>query len=349
MAEHDEQPTEVQEIVPAESGIVSLGDTMTTAQLRASTKKAQEQRAIITEYVKDHLVEGTDYGTIGSFKKNTLFKPGQEKIFSLMNLTSRLEKDADTLEMVGKQDGVVAYICRVYRKGEEIAQGRGAAKVGDNGRDINATIKIAEKRARMDACLSLGFSEFFTQDLEDPEYRDNANGGAPAKPASDKQRDFVKSLVKEALSGRDDVTVSYLKAFYSVNGIADPKNMTGVEASAFIEKAKAGKLQLPPDEEDTPDEPTAPQSDVEPEEGEIVAEPETEPQTAPAPLVNAQFRKDVEAKFMDLGMSVQDRMRIYREVWGQPFPPAAQPEYDKHWIAIDDYLNKVAEGDRDVD
>lgn len=193
------------QLVPTQSGVSSLGDTMTTAQLKASTKKAQDQRAIVTTYVKDHLVKGVDYGQIGSFKKDVLFKPGQEKIFSLMNLTSRLEMDADTIKMVGGGDGVVAYICRVYRKGEEIAQGRGAAKVGENGRDINSTIKIAEKRARMDACLSLGFSEFFTQDLEDPEYRPGVNSEAKTSyPATDKQRALVSSKLEELGIDKED-------------------------------------------------------------------------------------------------------------------------------------------------
>jgi hypothetical protein len=181
--------------------VTSLGDVMTTAQLKASTRKAQEQRAIITTYVRDHLVKGVDYGQIGTFKKEVLFKPGQEKIFSLMNLTSRLEKDSDTIDMIGDGAGVVAYICRVYRKGEEIAQGRGAAKVGENSRDINSTIKIAEKRARMDACLSLGFSEFFTQDLEDPEYRNTnnvaANQNGLSGPATDKQRTLISKKLEE--------------------------------------------------------------------------------------------------------------------------------------------------------
>jgi len=186
----------------ATTTITGLGDVMTTAQLKASTKRAQDQRAIITEYVRKHLVKGVDYGKIGNFKKDVLFKPGQEKIFSLMNLTSRLEKDADTIEMIGGGSGVVAYICRVYRKGEEIAQGRGAAKVGENNRDINATIKIAEKRARMDACLSLGFSEFFTQDLEDPEYRnttDTQSSDTPGKieTATPKQRALIQKKLEE--------------------------------------------------------------------------------------------------------------------------------------------------------
>lgn len=214
---------------PDAPGISSLGDVMTTAQLRASTKKAQDHRAIITAYVRDHLVKGVDYGQIGSFKKDVLFKPGQEKIFSLMNLTSRLEKDSDTIEMIGGGAGVVAYICRVYRKGEEIAQGRGAAKVGENNRDINSTIKIAEKRARMDACLSLGFSEFFTQDLEDPEYREPTSKPVTKteRPASDKQRALIAKKLSEIGVAVEDQAGYLMEQF----GVETPLN---IETASFV-------------------------------------------------------------------------------------------------------------------
>jgi len=230
------------EIVPAVteralSPVASLGDVMTTAQLKASTKRAKEQREVITAYVKDHLVKGVDYGQIGTFKKDVLFKPGQEKIFSLMNLTSRLEKDHETIEMLGNEPGVIAYICRVYRKGEEIAQGRGAAKVGENSRDINATIKIAEKRARMDACLSLGFSEFFTQDLDDPEYHGNADrqpGGWEEQPASDKQRELIQRLLFDI-----GVAVEDQKG-YLIEQFAVKVPLTKKDASTVIGALKGG-------------------------------------------------------------------------------------------------------------
>lgn len=264
-----------------EVGVSSLTDVMTTATLRKGVKAATDQREIIIKYVKEHLKEGSDFGKIGSFSKSVLFKPGQEKIFSLMNLTSRLEKDTDTIEMLGNEKGVIAYICRVYRGGVEVAQGRGAAKVGEMKRDINSTIKIAEKRARMDACLSLGFSEFFTQDLDDPEYRNNATADAPAtspkdskqNPATQKQRDYIKSLIKELLASRDTVSGNYIKALYMENGVADPVNMTFEEASNFISALKDGKATLPDDNgNDDPTPPVEPQESPKDDiiEGEVV-------------------------------------------------------------------------------
>lgn len=257
------------EAQPSEIATASIYGTMTVGQLKKATVKMAEQRAVITEYVSGQLVEGVDYGKIhikkdcpnkytpqnckvgGHFSKSVLFKPGQEKIFSLFNLTAKLYRDVETLEMLGKPDGLVALICKVYRGDVEIAEGRGAAKIGDNSRDANATIKIAEKRARMDACLSLGFSEFFTQDIEDPEYRarlegesDSAGAGggdAPAAyPASQKQKDFIVSLMQQ-----EGIANNQMAAVCAANGIANPKEISKDQASDLIGKLKEGTYLRP--------------------------------------------------------------------------------------------------------
>lgn len=159
----------------------ALTSQLSLPALKRAVRDEKAKRQIIIDFVRDQLVEGTDFGKIHISKncpnkyacklsahlsKNNLFKPGQEKIFSLFQINSRLEKDNETLDMVGHGKGVIAYVCRAYRDGQLVAEGRGASSVGE---DANKAIKMAEKRARMDACLSLGFSEFFTQDLEDPQ------------------------------------------------------------------------------------------------------------------------------------------------------------------------------------
>lgn len=336
MADIDKETGEIIETTEPQTAMVtSLGDTMTTKSLQASVNRSQEQRTIISKYVKDHLVKGTDYGTIGSFKKDVLFKPGQEKIFSLMNLTSRLEKDDETLSMLGNEPGVIAYLCRVYRRGEEVAQGRGACKVGENGRDINTAIKIAEKRARMDACLSLGFSEFFTQDLDDKEYG-GGNASSKSNVATPKQKQFIMDLFKQV--GITDV-IDCIKA----NGVAEPKDMTFDQASELITKLKAGTYARP----------DKPIKADEPVEGEIVddgpagsdARPmETESRDlgpigkVPIQVVDDQFKRDVKAKIRELGISAKDELALYRRVTEQPMTPKT----DMHWIAVDEELNRMA-------
>ena len=161
------------------AGNQELTSRMSADQLKQAAGLEADRRRVIREFVRSQLEKDKDYGTIPmrgrnglvSQSKPVLFKSGMEKIFSLFNVVSTLEKDTETIEMVGKP-GVIAYKCTLTRTGQFIGEGRGAAEIAEKGR-VNDAIKIAEKRARMDACLNLGFSEYFTQDLEDfPEYQE---------------------------------------------------------------------------------------------------------------------------------------------------------------------------------
>jgi hypothetical protein len=246
----------------AASNIVSLTSKMNNKQLQAATERMSKQREIIKKFVSDNLVENTDFGKISSgnfVSKPTLFKPGMEKIFSLFGLVTELERDNDTLEMLKDETGLVAFKCTVVKNGVKIAEGRGAAKIGDMKRDANSTIKIAEKRARMDACLSLGFSEFFTQDMEDPEYRNKLNGNgttsapqAPARPApkpdtgeplTDNQRRmiFAQFNIQGITSQADQ------KKTLELNGLQADK-ITKAQASVFIDQLLQKKIKYLSDE-----------------------------------------------------------------------------------------------------
>ena len=167
------------------------------------------RRTQIKSFVKDQLVAGTDFVNIKG--KDTLAKPGMEKILSLFSLKSRLFKDEETLSMVTSKD-LIAYRCELYRTHssdghEEImAEGRGSCSVSEKRGDVNTTIKIAEKRARMDACLTLGFSEYFTQDLDDMNTDHiepaatksyEAREKAPSKPDEDPLADGDHTVVIE--------------------------------------------------------------------------------------------------------------------------------------------------------
>lgn len=131
------------------------------------------KRALITQYISKHMKSGTDFGTIrfgNKESKPSLFKPGSEKFLSLFKLTAKFEKDADTWEMAGSEKGVFAYKCLLTTKqGEVVGEGRGVSKLSEKaGWTINNAVKIAEKRAQIDAVLRTGaLSDFFTQDLED--------------------------------------------------------------------------------------------------------------------------------------------------------------------------------------
>lgn len=141
-----------------------------------------EARTIIAQFIKANLKKGIDFGAIHvakgcdnkynctnkfHFSKDVLFKPGAEKFASLFKLRATWKKDSETWEMLGSKAGVICYVCELLNKGEVAGEGRGSCSVEEKG-NANIAIKIAKKRAFLDAILSTGaLSDFFTQDLED--------------------------------------------------------------------------------------------------------------------------------------------------------------------------------------
>lgn len=179
----------------------------TPKQLRIQMVRDNEIRSIVSEYIKNNMVKGKDYGAI-SIEKNgktfdskpSLFKPGAEKFFGLFKIRPTFRKDNETVEMLGNKPGVIAYICDlVDGRGRVIGEGRGTSSVDPSGKDfdVNKAVKIAEKRAQIDAVLRAGgLSDFFTQDMEDAPKDDSSR--IDIAPATDKQRDLIFRKLNDA-------------------------------------------------------------------------------------------------------------------------------------------------------
>ncbi len=138
-------------------------------------KQESEKRKVITQYIKKHMKDGVDYGTLtigGRESKPSLLKPGSEKFISLFKLKTRFEKDIDTWEMAGAKPGVFAYKCILTTaQGEFVGEGRGVSAMTEKTWSMNNAVKIAEKRAQIDAVLRTGaLSDFFTQDMTEEEF-----------------------------------------------------------------------------------------------------------------------------------------------------------------------------------
>lgn len=240
-AEVVEQPTAV---APIESRPQSV--MVTPAQLRKQTERDQEVRKVITTYIEKNMQGGKDYGAITGKSKSgqefqgkpTLLKPGAEKFCSLFKIRPTFRKDSETVEMLGNKPGIIAYVCDlVDGRGVVVGEGRGAYKVDpeiDGDYDINKGVKIAEKRAQIDAVLRTGaLSDFFTQDQEDaPKVSANAQGGNgdTPRPASTAQVELVEKLSLE----RFDNEVEFAEFATKQVGASDPKKLSLKQASELI-------------------------------------------------------------------------------------------------------------------
>lgn len=185
--------------------------------LKLQIKEETEKRKLLTEFIGNHLVDGVDYGKIHimpkskcpspydckieyHYSKNTLFKSGSEKFMSLFHLRAAFRKDTDTWEMFGNTNGTICYICELIGpNGTVVGEGRGSATLGEE-QTSNKVVKLAAKRAQMDAILRTGgLSDYFTQDLEDAsqiEPKVVNQEGKKINYATPKQIDFLKALIR---------------------------------------------------------------------------------------------------------------------------------------------------------
>lgn len=239
--------------------IVSSSSNRDIADLRSKVNIEIEKRKIIKEYIEKHLKEGVDYGSIEITSKTgktytskpTLFKAGSEKFISLMHLTPVFSRDNETWEMMGSEPGIICYLCKLLtEKGILAGEGRGAADVSSEG-TVNKAIKIAEKRAQLDAVLRTGtLSDFFTQDMEDQSERDNAMAGyrspASMQSATEKQIALLSLLMEK--KGKDKQQI------YNIFKVDSLAKLNIQQASKLIEKLQSLPDKVVQSELPTPEE-----------------------------------------------------------------------------------------------
>lgn len=372
------------EVVPVETHGALIGG-ISTNTLRSALREQTEQRKIIKEFVKGHLEEGTDYGRIHvlskdkcsnqynckidyHFSKPVLFKPGQEKLFSLFQITATLERDAETYTMLPDTKGLVAYKCVMYRNGVEIGEGRGSAVVGDSRRDANATIKIAEKRARMDACLSLGFSEYFAQDLDDPDYKEGAEMArrqAEAKaealdkdefglwrrdtdlPIDAAERAILFKLIKGAgYTDKEDI-LNLLRA----NNIEHPEAIKSGQARVFMKMIKQGEYQAVPITPKPVDDVVADIDGLDLSSGiDETLSPESPGPKASVPepeiVVDRDFKHALMDQFITIGLNTYGKLWFFRKACGRPYGDFSQltdEDWRRAYILIQDIDSMIIE------
>ena len=218
----------------------------------------------MSRFIETVLVAGTDYGVIPHCSKPTLLKSGAEKILNYLGLIARTE-------IVNRVEdynvGFFSYECKVYLidyngvvKGEGIGitntrEGRYAKSSGYVVQ--NTVLKMAKKRALVDAALNVGnLSARFTQDMEDlkdlnpesdnkvgknPEDLKPKNGKPTAKdkPATKKQFTLLEKLMKESNSSEAAMN-RYVQKNY---GIDDYRKINTLMASELIEKFQEAAKQ----------------------------------------------------------------------------------------------------------
>lgn len=239
-------PIETRPPTPASELAILDPQSANPVVLEQRIKLHEATRKVMTDFISRNMKEGQDYGKITFVKrdgstaesKNTLFKPGSEKFCSLFGIQPRFRVDLETREMLGNKPGLVAYVCELMTKDDKIVgEGRGVADLSEKQNwSANNAVKIAEKRAQIDAVLrSGGLSDFFTQDLEDEAERDPKTGKQTVyenQKISQAQVRLLFVLLKKAKRSKEDLE-KYLLEKYNVIGL---ENMPRRVASELIDQ-----------------------------------------------------------------------------------------------------------------
>jgi hypothetical protein len=147
-------------------------------EMQTIVERAEGHRYVFESWIKRNMRPGIHFGIIPvdgqEPGKPTLLKPGAELVALLYGWRFHFTADLDSLSMYGPGiGGVFAYVCHVIdRESRTVGQGRGVAELRETGMsNANKTVKMAEKRAMVDAVLRCaGLSQWFTQDLEEAQF-----------------------------------------------------------------------------------------------------------------------------------------------------------------------------------
>jgi hypothetical protein len=165
------------------------------AEFNAALQRRSMNRKALLDWIRDSLVEGTDWGKIHTFgrskcsqgkncsnphhfSKPVLFKSGSEKICGMLGLSACFP-DLPELEKSfreGVELKTLLLHCELVNgAGVPLAMGAGARSLQQDSGDVNKCLKMALKSAQIDATLRLGLSQIFTQDLDDMPPKEEAD------------------------------------------------------------------------------------------------------------------------------------------------------------------------------
>ena len=141
-----------------------------------SLDQAKERISMLQNFVREMMIVNVDYGLIPNCQKPSLFKSGAEKLTDIFGFSKKFE----ITNRVEDWDKIIFHyevksILINKRTGLIEAEGLGCCnnrerkyKNQDGFSNINTILKMAKKRALIDAVLSATRSSgIFTQDLED--------------------------------------------------------------------------------------------------------------------------------------------------------------------------------------
>ena len=211
-----------------------------------TVEEAKQFNDEMNRFIDTVLIAGSDFGLITNCKKPTLLKSGAEKILNYLGLIARTE----VVNRVENYDiGFFSYEIKVFLidyNGVVKAEGLGICNSRETKyakssayQQQNTIIKMAKKRALVDATLNVGsLSSRFTQDIEDLSIEPDVSVKAE-KPITQKQIQYLEKLMRD-----NNISSGAINKYCIKNwNIDNYTKITGSMASSLIEKFKTLEQQ----------------------------------------------------------------------------------------------------------
>lgn len=249
-----EESGKITKLVPVEANFIERF----VPEFAITLMEAKERTLMLQSFVKDMMIPNVDYGIIKGCSKPSLLKPGAEKLCEIFGLSKQIE----VLNRIENWDkGLFHYEIKVTlvskRTGMIEAEGIGCCntmerkfKTQDSYSIVNTIVKMAKKRALVDAVLSATRSSgIFTQDIEEIDVNTisptlpfgNMNiknniknvDNAP-KQISKEQQMEIFSVIKQS-----KIPMSYAKELmFKKYNIHESSKLTTEQAEEFIDMLK---------------------------------------------------------------------------------------------------------------
>lgn len=208
-ARSDDRPS--YEVASRRTALADLRDnamSVPVEEMHGALEEYADRRAAFYRWLLSQMIEGVHYGVPPGCEprgnvdprqwkaKPSLYKAGADFVCDLMGLRDQYESDRLSWEMLGSPPNVFIRKCQLFSRnnGKLVGEGTGARTNGTKKMDINGSIKMADKTAKVAAIInSYGLSDLFTQDMEretfdNPEARDDApNVGTREQRSSQSQ------------------------------------------------------------------------------------------------------------------------------------------------------------------
>ncbi|WP_371068831.1 hypothetical protein [Sediminibacillus sp. JSM 1682029] len=224
-----------------DNNIITLNSKQSTSRVVSdstiSLSEVKQKISYLEDLIHQTMVEGIDYGKVAGYNKPTLLKPGAEKICQYMNLSINYEVSHRFEDW---QNGMFYCEVRVVLiqigTMHIVAEGIGSCNTKEEQYAdqtpftiINTVLKMAKKRALVDAVLNVSASSgFFTQDVEDMPSNKDIKGGDGT--ITRRQLTKIHQLVKEQ-DMNPDTAREMMKMMFNVD---HSTKLSKTQASSFI-------------------------------------------------------------------------------------------------------------------